>query len=173
MSEQIKKSPSSIKMLIAFVKKPKKHLKSRKGRGFSLNEIKSAAISLDRAKKLPISIDFRRKSTHDENAKKLSALYREIVAMKSEDKIKLDLSNKEAFKAFKQLKGIKSIEAKLLIEAGIRSLSSLIEEEPSSLSDDTKIGIGKIEKWIEQAKNLLKKKKIMKNIDELLQVKGM
>ena len=155
------------------VKKPKKYLKPRKGRGFSLKEIKAAAIPLDDAKKLPITIDPRRKSLHNENVQILSALYRKTISLRSEEKIKLELSEKEAFKELKQLKGIKGKEAKLLIEAGIKSLTSLIEEEPNSLADDTNIKVEKIEKWIEQAKNLLKRKSFIDTMNELLQVKGM
>jgi predicted flap endonuclease-1-like 5' DNA nuclease len=173
MNSQSEELPSGTKTQNAIVKKPKKYLKSRKGKGFSLNEIKSASIPLDDAKKLPISIDTRRKSIHDENVRILSALYREVVSKRSEEKIKFDRSNKEAFKELKQLKGIRSNEAKLLIEAGVKSLITLTEEEPASLADDTKILVEKMEKWITQAKSLIVRKKVSDNIEELLQIKGM
>ena len=88
----------------SIVKKPKKkYLKLRKGRGFSFTEIKSAGIPLDDAKNLSLPIDTRRKSLHDENVKLLSTLYREIVSTRQEDKIHLEVTNKEAFKELKEL----------------------------------------------------------------------
>jgi large subunit ribosomal protein L13e len=154
------------------VKKPRKYLTLRKGRGFSLNEIKRAAIPLDDAKRLDLPIDTRRKSIHDQNVNILSAIYREIESSRSEGKIELDLTKKEAFKELKQLKGIKGNEAKLIVDAGIKSLKTLIEEEAYSLADDTKIEVEKIERWIEYAKVLLKRKSTLTSVNELLQIKG-
>ncbi len=155
------------------VKNPKNYLNIRKGRGFSRKEIKSASIPLDDAQKLPITIDLRRNSVHDENVKILSALYRDFVSLRSEKGVELEISKKEAYKEFKQLRGIKSGEAKLIIEAGIKSLKTLMEEEPLSLADDTKIKVEKIEHWINQAKDLIKRKGIEDSIEELLKLKGM
>ncbi len=156
----------------ALVKKPVKYLKQRKGRGFSPKEIKSASIPLDDAKNLSIPIDLRRKSVHDENVKILSALYREMVSERSEASAQLDVTKKEAYKELKELRGIKGSEAKLLIEAGVRSLRTLVEEKPDALADDTKIRVEKIDIWINQAKTLIKRKGVMASINELLKIKG-
>jgi large subunit ribosomal protein L13e len=48
--------------------------KKRKGRGFSLEELKLAGISLNEAKKLKIYIDKRRKSVYEENVEFLKKL---------------------------------------------------------------------------------------------------
>jgi len=48
--------------------------KKRKGRGFSLAELKEAGISLQEAKKLRIYVDKRRKSVHEENVEYLKKL---------------------------------------------------------------------------------------------------
>jgi len=48
--------------------------KKRKGRGFSLEELKLARISIKEAKKLKIYIDKRRKSVYEENVKFLKKL---------------------------------------------------------------------------------------------------
>ncbi len=158
---------------IALVSTPKKYLNTRSGRGFSLKEIKAASIPLDDAQRMLISIDPRRRSLHDENVQVLSTLYRQITATRSEAAIKLDKSTKEALKELKQLKNIKSSEAKLLIESGIKSVSTLVEEDPISLADDTKINAEKIERWIAQAKTLMQKKGVTEAIEELCQIKGM
>jgi len=166
MSDDIKEQQHAV------VKKPTKYLKKRSGRGFSLKEIKSASIPLDDAKNLSIPIDLRRKSVHDENVKILSALYREAISERTEAAVQLDVTKKESYKVLKQLRGIKGGEAKLLIEAGVRSLKTLIEEKPNALADDTNIPVEKIESWISQAKILIKRKGLMDSIDQLLQVKG-
>jgi len=44
---------------------------TRRGRGFSLNELKEAGITIDVAKRLGIPIDKRRRSCREENVKTL------------------------------------------------------------------------------------------------------
>lgn len=46
----------------------------RRGRGFSLNELKEAGITIDVAKKLRIPIDKRRRSCREENVEALKEL---------------------------------------------------------------------------------------------------
>jgi len=48
--------------------------KKRKGKGFSLEELKLAGISAKEAKKLKIYIDNRRKSVYEENVEFLKKL---------------------------------------------------------------------------------------------------
>jgi large subunit ribosomal protein L13e len=48
--------------------------KKRKGRGFSLEELKLAGISAKEAKKLKIYIDKRRKSVYEDNVEFLKKL---------------------------------------------------------------------------------------------------
>lgn len=43
----------------------------RKGRGFSLGELKEAGLSLEKAKAMNIPVDKRRKSVHKENVELL------------------------------------------------------------------------------------------------------
>ncbi|MDD1777303.1 MAG: ribosomal protein L13e, partial [Candidatus Helarchaeota archaeon] len=173
MSHKDEKVQSSAEGKYSVVTKPKKYQKNRQGRGFSLKEIKAAAIPLDDAKKLDIAIDTRRNSVHDENVQHLSSLYRQTVSTRTEAKIELDKSTKDAFKELKALKGIKGNEAKLMIEAGVKSLKTLIEENPKSLAGDTKIEIEKIEKWIAMAKVLLKRKEVADSMTELMRIRGM
>ena len=47
---------------------------TRQGKGFSLNELKAAGITLDLAKKLGIRIDKRRRSKGEENVEALKKL---------------------------------------------------------------------------------------------------
>jgi large subunit ribosomal protein L13e len=48
--------------------------KKRKGKGFSLEELKLAGISIKEAKKLKIYIDKRRKSVYEDNVEFLKKL---------------------------------------------------------------------------------------------------
>lgn len=48
--------------------------KPREGRGFSLKEIKEARLTISIVRKLNISIDRRRKSSHKENVQKIIEL---------------------------------------------------------------------------------------------------
>jgi len=55
-----------------------KKLKKRIGRGFSVNELKEAGITIDKARKIGIYIDFRRRSKHIENVEKLKEVIRKM-----------------------------------------------------------------------------------------------
>ncbi|MEJ2294387.1 MAG: ribosomal protein L13e [Candidatus Lokiarchaeota archaeon] len=58
----------------ATVRSPSRGMKFRKGRGFSLSEIKQAGKSVQELKNMKISIDFLRKSVHKENIEILKNL---------------------------------------------------------------------------------------------------
>ncbi|MCD6421166.1 MAG: ribosomal protein L13e [Thaumarchaeota archaeon] len=51
---------------------------TREGRGFSLNELKEAGITVDLAKKLGIRIDKRRRSCRPENVEMLKEFLRNV-----------------------------------------------------------------------------------------------
>ena len=46
-------------------------VKLRAGKGFSLSELKLAGLTPEKARKLGIPVDKRRKSVHEENVKRL------------------------------------------------------------------------------------------------------
>lgn len=67
----------------------KKGGKQRYGKGFSREELKKAGISLKEALKLSIPVDFRRKTTHNENVEAVKAfLEKEKLKAKSKGKSK-------------------------------------------------------------------------------------
>lgn len=55
----------------AIIYTPTKVPKPKKGRGFSLKEIKDAGLNPQEAKKLKLTIDIRRKTSHAENVEAL------------------------------------------------------------------------------------------------------
>ncbi len=72
--------PENIKPLKALVRKPKLVKLGpidpgmREGRGFSIGELKEAGLTLERAKRLGLRIDKRRRSVHSWNVKVLKEL---------------------------------------------------------------------------------------------------
>lgn len=58
------------------IKRPlvKTGMKTREGRGYSLNELKAAGLSLLDAKRIGIFLDKRRKTTHSENVEYLKTI---------------------------------------------------------------------------------------------------
>ncbi len=52
--------------------------RKRKARGFSIQELKLAGISIKEAKKLKIYVDKRRKSCYDENVETLKNLIKNV-----------------------------------------------------------------------------------------------
>jgi len=50
----------------------------RAGRGFSLNELRAAGITIDVAKRIGIPVDKRRRSSREENVQMLRELVRKI-----------------------------------------------------------------------------------------------
>ena len=51
----------------------KQNGKTKPSKGFSLNELKGAGLTLQDAKKLSIPLDIKRKSTHEENVQTLKS----------------------------------------------------------------------------------------------------
>lgn len=67
----------------------KKNGKSRKGKGFSREELKKAGLSFGEALKLGVPIDFRRRTIHEENVKDVkSFLKAKKTKLKSKGKSK-------------------------------------------------------------------------------------
>jgi large subunit ribosomal protein L13e len=58
----------------------KKGGKQRCGKGFSREELKKAGINLKEALKLGIPVDFRRRTTHNENVDAVKALMEKVKA---------------------------------------------------------------------------------------------
>ncbi len=59
-------------MIRPIVKSPKGKL--RKGKGFSIGELKEAGLTIEKAKKLKISVDKRRKTIFQHNVEKLKEI---------------------------------------------------------------------------------------------------
>ncbi len=113
--------------------------KKRKGRGFSLKELKEAELHIDKAKKLGIIVDKRRKTAYDENIEKLKDLLEskgkeekiEEKVKEKEEKVerKKEVPKRKPKKeeiALTEVRGIGKKRSETLEEAGITSANDLV-----------------------------------------------
>ena len=114
--------------------------KPRKGRGFSLKEVKDAGLTPQEAKTLGLNIDTRRKTSHAENVEVLKKDYGTVVLLTG-------------------VKGIGKTAEKKLIEAGIIDASDLVNANLSELAKKVQYSKQKLQKWRTEAEKLLKKQK--------------
>lgn len=112
--------------------------KLREGRGFSLEEIRKAGLTLHKAKRLGISIDKRRRTSHTQNIQTLKKNYGAVIPLT-------------------QIRGIGKATEKKLIEANISDGNDLAQADLNILAG--KVGYSKktLEKWQSEARKLLKK----------------
>ncbi|MEA2089694.1 MAG: ribosomal protein L13e [Thermoproteota archaeon] len=112
--------------------------KLRRGRGFSVEEIRNAGLTLHEAKRLGISIDKRRKTSHAQNVQTLKRNYGIVVPLT-------------------KIRGIGKATEKKLIEANISDGNDLAQADLNVLAE--KVGYSKktLEKWQAEARKFLKK----------------
>jgi len=124
----------------AVVYTPAKRPKPRKGRGFSLKEIKDAGLTPQEAKTLGMMIDTRRKTSHAENVEVLKEEYGTVVLLT-------------------EIKGIGKTAEKKLIEAEILDASDLAGANLDELAKKVPYSKKILQKWQTEARKLLKKQK--------------
>ncbi|MCD6127448.1 MAG: ribosomal protein L13e [Methanomicrobia archaeon] len=153
--------------------------RKRKGRGFSLGEIKEAGVDIRKAKKLGFLVDRRRKTVYEENIRKLKELLKPPKPVKkkavkekiSEEKpIKKETIEKEKKKAVKprkkeekkekeilitEIKGVGKKTSEKLEKAGIKTVNDLLSSDTKNIAEKSGISEKKIEKLKENAKELL------------------
>ncbi|MEM4446906.1 MAG: ribosomal protein L13e [Nitrososphaerota archaeon] len=160
------------------VRVPKSLNKVREGRGFSLGELREANLTLHDAKKIGVMVDKRRRSVHKENVEALRKLVDVLKAGKAikevseEEKAveeapaeKVEKAKVEQVEVVEEgtpltiLKGLGPKTAEKLKNAGIENLEQLAKSDAKLLSEATGISEKKLASWIEEAKELVKKKK--------------
>ncbi|MHA2114497.1 MAG: ribosomal protein L13e [Candidatus Thorarchaeota archaeon] len=101
--------------------------RSKKGRGFSIEETKQVGLTIDDARRMGVLVDLRRKTTHPENVEALKQYMKdleELVAKLAEEAEPVKDATAAA-KDLSTLRAVKVAEAKLLVEAGILTFSDL------------------------------------------------
>jgi len=124
----------------AVVHTPIQRSRPRRGRGFSLEELRAAGLTPSEAKGLGIYVDRRRRTAHPENIGVLKENYGVIVPLTA-------------------IKGIGEATEKRLIEAGILDAYDLAHANLNELADKTPYPRGTLQKWQEKAKELLKEER--------------
>jgi hypothetical protein len=125
--------------------------------GFSMKEIKAAAISIQALKFNNIRVDSRRKTSHADNIELLKKLELKPLPTGSDKKVAKKPAKKKVVKktAAKKLNkekiadltGITDAQVKKLTDLGIDSCAKLIDEDIKELSKLTKLTQKQIKVW--------------------------
>lgn len=110
----------------------------REGRGFSLEEIRRAGLTLYKAKKLGIPVDKRRKTAHPQNAQTLKENYGTVTPLT-------------------EIKGVGKAAENRLMEAGISDCHDLAEADLNILAEKVGYSKKRLEKWQTEARKLIKR----------------
>ncbi len=160
---------------IPIIKSPSRFAIERIGRGFSLSEIKNAAVPLDEVIKMNLPIDRRRKSTHQENIEFLGAKFREVVKTKEIELVevkKIEKKVKDKVSSLnKQLSGLSKKDVIQLVDGGVSSVEQLADEDAKVLAKDIDEPVQKVLKWIKEAKRSLVERKYDEAIADLKKIK--
>ena len=139
----------------------------RRGRGFSLEELKAAKISIVDARWMAIPVDSRRKSQHAENVKSLQDYVKRIKkigkeAKKPKAKPKAEKPAPAKPKAIEtnlaELSGVTKKTAETLVAAGVANIHDLSTTSPRRLARRTDLKRDRAERLIETAKRYEREK---------------
>lgn len=122
----------------AIVYTPTRRPRPRKGRGFSIKEIREAGLTLYEAKRLGVPIDKRRGTSHPQNVQLLKENYGAAVPLT-------------------EIKGIGKSSEEKLVKAGILDAYDLAHADLVDLAERVRYSKKSLEKWQAEAKKLLKK----------------
>lgn len=126
----------------------KKKRKTRKGRGFSRNELKEVGLSIRQALRLQIQIDPRRTTKHEENLIALKA-YLDMSAMKTQTP-KTDI-------VLTKVKGVGPKLSEKLTKAGIVDAIQLAASSPETITKAMGVSKKRASTLIDRARSLLEK----------------
>lgn len=115
-----------------------RHHKMREGRGFSLEELKRAGLTLHEARQ-EVPIDKRRRTAHPENIKALKKHF-------------------GAWAPLTEIKGIGKATEEELREVGILDAYDLVRADVGILSEKVAHSKKTLDRWQDEAKKLLKNK---------------
>jgi len=119
--------------------------KTRKGKGFSREELREVGLSFSEALKRKIPIDTRRSTKHEENVQMLKTALEPIASVKEARIVELT-----------EVKGIGLKTAKKLKEAGIESANGLATSDPQRVAEILGSSETRAARFVEDAQSLLK-----------------
>jgi len=123
----------------------KRKRKTRKGKGFSREELREVGLSFSEALKRKIPIDTRRSTKHEENVEMLRTALEPIVSEKEAKIIELT-----------EVKGIGLKTAEKLKEAGIENANELATSSPQRVAEVLGCSETRAVGFIENIRSLLK-----------------
>ncbi len=136
------------------VKSPKDG-KPRRGRGFTRKELENAGLTVEDARNMGLIVDLRRRTTYEQNVEILKEYIQDmediVSALAAEETSTVDVSL--AIDELSSLKAVSVENAKLLVEAGILSVSDLAYCEIDKVANKTGIDEEKLTKMVKAALN--------------------
>ncbi|NOZ59783.1 MAG: hypothetical protein GXO66_09475 [Euryarchaeota archaeon] len=121
----------------------------RRGRGFSLAELREAGLTPVQARKLGIAVDRRRKSLHPENVDTLRKIAAEQPAAEKAER-------KEKVVKLEEIKGVGPKKARQLSEAGVKTANDLLRADLREVSEKSGISLRVLEKLRGEAERLVR-----------------
>lgn len=110
----------------------------RKGRGFSVDEIQRAGLTLHKARMLSVSIDRRRRTSHPWNVQRLRSLHLVV--------------------PLTEIRGIGEATSTELMEASVSDAHDLARCDVEKLSEKVRHSAKTLRKWQMEAKRLIKER---------------
>jgi predicted flap endonuclease-1-like 5' DNA nuclease len=120
----------------------------REGRGYSVEEVLKAGLTIPQTKALKIRVDSRRKTAHDFNIQELKKLKPGKVR-------KVKPKKKKRIVPLTAVKGIGPKKAEQLKKGGIDSANSLAKADLKAASKKTGISLRVLEKYAKEAKKVV------------------
>jgi large subunit ribosomal protein L13e len=120
--------PMSFDIIAEPTVKSPKDAKPRRGRGFSIEETIQSGLTVDDARKMGLFVDIRRKTTYPENVEALKQYQKdleEFIAALAKEEGTATATVAKAVDELSALKAVNAEEAKLLADAGIKTISDL------------------------------------------------
>jgi large subunit ribosomal protein L13e len=136
-----------------------KNATPRRGRGFSKDEVTQAGLTIDDARKMGLIVDLRRSTAYPENIEGLKQYMKDLeklIASLAEEegvttKAPKAVSSSDAIAELSSLRAVKTEEAKLLVSAGITSISDLAYCEIDKVAKKTGIDEDRIMTMVKAA----------------------
>lgn len=118
-----------------------KDAKPRRGRGFSLEELDQAELTVKDARQIGLMVDVRRKSTYPENVEALKQYLKDLedIVAALEEEAAPSATKEVAVSELSSLRAVKKEEATLLADAGIMSFEDLAYCEIDKVAKKTGI----------------------------------
>jgi predicted flap endonuclease-1-like 5' DNA nuclease len=135
--------------------------KTRKGKGFSKDELKEAGLTVGIALKMGVPVDTRRSTKHSEN---IRALKKSLERDEHRgDRVKAEVkqsraADSEAVRSLTQVTGIGQKGAEKLIVVGINSLNKLAKADSKALAEKIGVSEKRVSRWIKEASKLTSRK---------------